>query len=400
MSRGTRSSQASSHPDVVRAEQTMPAMLKDLEAIVNIDSGTYTKQGIDRVGNYLQGRFDAIGFSTSFDRQIDYGNHLVATHEGRNPGGPRLLLIGHIDTVFPEGEARRRPFALAQIEGRRVATGPGVLDMKSGVLMGMYALRHLIEAGEDGYARVTFVCNSDEEIGSPSSRPLIQELAKQVDAVLVLEPGRTEGTVVSSRRGCGQYRVEVHGLSAHAGVEPQRGRNAILELSYQVQRMQALNGTIPGTTLSVGIIRGGDRTNVVPDYAYFDMDVRASSKEAAQALEAAMRRVVAHHHLQGTRITLSGSMLCQPFERSPANEGLVQLVKEAGRELGIQVQDTGSGGASDANTTAAMGVPTLDGLGAGGGLAHNAGEYIELEYLPMRVALIAGLIRRVVARQG
>lgn len=383
------------HPDVERAEKSLPALLDDLRVIVNIDSGTFTKPGIDRVGAYLQERFRDFGFSTSFDRQVEYGDHLVAIHTGQKPEGPRLLLIGHIDTVFPEGEALRRPFALAKSAGHDIATGPGVLDMKSGVLMGMYAMRQLIESGEDSYSRATFVCNSDEEVGSPSSRPLIQDLAKQADAVLVLEPGRTEGTVVSSRRGCGQYRVEVHGLSAHAGVEPQLGRNAILELSYQVQKMQALNGTVPGTTLSVGIIRGGERTNVVPDYAYFDMDVRAGSQEAMRALEAAMRKVTTQRHLQGTHITLSGSMLCQPFERNRDNERLVRLAKEAGRELGIQVQEAGSGGASDANSTAAMGIPTLDGLGAGGGLAHNPGEYIELEYLPKRVALIAGLIRRI-----
>lgn len=383
------------HPDVERAEKSLPALLDDLRVIVNIDSGTFTKPGIDRVGAYLQERFRDFGFSTSFDRQVEYGDHLVAIHTGQKPEGPRLLLIGHIDTVFPEGEALRRPFALAKSAGHDIATGPGVLDMKSGVLMGMYAMRQLIESGKDSYSRTTFVCNSDEEVGSPSSRPLIQDLAKQADAVLVLEPGRTEGTVVSSRRGCGQYRVEVHGLSAHAGVEPQLGRNAILELSYQVQKMQALNGTVPGTTLSVGIIRGGERTNVVPDYAYFDMDVRAVSQEAMRALEAAMRKVTTQRHLQGTHITLSGSMLCQPFERNRDNERLVRLAKEAGRELGIQVQEAGSGGASDANSTAAMGIPTLDGLGAGGGLAHNPGEYIELEYLPKRVALIAGLIRRI-----
>ncbi len=380
---------------VERAEQSMPAFLEDLKATVNIDSGTYTKPGIDRVGAYLQERFNGFGFTTSFERQAEYGDHLAATHSGQNPKGPRILLIGHIDTVFSEGEAQRRPFALAQRDGRRVATGPGVLDMKSGVLMGMYALRLLIEQREASYSRATFFCNSDEEIGSPSSRPLIQELAKQSDAVLVLEPGRAEGTVVSSRRGCGQYRVEVRGLSAHAGVEPQNGRNAILELSYQVQQMQALNSTIPGTTLSVGIIHGGERTNVVPDYAYCDMDVRASSPAALQALEKAMRQVTTQHHLQGTSITLSGSMLVPPFERTPLNAPLVQLAKEAGRDLGLTIQDVGSGGASDANTTAALGIPTLDGLGAGGGLAHNPGEYIELDYLPTRIALIAGLIRRI-----
>jgi glutamate carboxypeptidase len=242
---------------------------------------------------------------------------------------------------------------------------------------------------------VTFLCNSDEEIGSPSSRPIVQELARQSDAVLVLEPGRAEGTIVSSRKGCGQYRVEVHGLSAHAGVEPQKGRNAILELSYQVQKMQALNGTIPGTSLSVGIIRGGERTNVVPDYAYFDMDVRTSDPAGLQALEAAMRKVTTQNMLQGTRIILSGSMLVKPFERSKYNAQLIELAKDAGRDLNLKIQDVGSGGASDANTSAAMDIPTLDGLGAGGGLAHNPGEYIELDYLPARIALVTGLVKRI-----
>jgi len=383
------------HRDIERAEQLMDAYLDDLKTIVNIDSGTFTKAGVDRVAAYLQERFQGLGFSTRFDQQEHYGDHLVATHQGNAPGGPRILLIGHIDTVLPDGEAGRRPFAISRRDGARVATGPGILDMKSGVLIGMYALHLLIEGQQANYSQVTFICNSDEEIGSPSSKPLIQQLARQADAVLVLEPGRAQGTIVSSRKGCGQYRVEVHGLSAHAGVEPQRGRNAILELSYQVQKMQALNGTIPGATLSVGIIRGGERTNVVPDYAYFDMDVRVADQASLKALEEAMRQVTHQNKLAGTRITLSGSLLCQPFERNQHNEQLVALAKEAGRELGVKIQDVGSGGASDANTTAAMAIPTLDGLGAGGGLAHNPGEYIELDYLPTRIALAAGLIRKI-----
>lgn len=383
------------HRDIERAEQLMDAYLDDLKTIVNIDSGTFTKAGVDRVAAYLQERFQGLGFSTRFEQQEHYGDHLVAAHQGNAPGGPRILLIGHIDTVLPDGEAGRRPFAISRRDGARIATGPGILDMKSGVLIGMYALHLLIEGQQANYSQVTFICNSDEEIGSPSSRPLIQQLAQQADAVLVLEPGRAQGTIVSSRKGCGQYRVEVHGLAAHAGVEPQHGRNAILELSYQVQKMQALNGTIPGATLSVGIIRGGERTNVVPDYAYFDMDVRVADQASLKALEEAMRQVTHQNKLAGTRITLSGSLLCQPFERNQHNEQLVALAKEAGRELGVKIQDVGSGGASDANTTAAMAIPTLDGLGAGGGLAHNPGEYIELDYLPTRIALAAGLIRKI-----
>lgn len=383
------------HQIVAQAEQLMDQYLDDLKTIVNIDSGTYTKPGIDQVGAYLQERFQAFGFSTRFDRQEQFGNHLVATYTGTALNGPRILLIGHIDTVFPEGEVQRRPFAISQQNGGRIAKGPGVLDMKSGVLIGMYALHILIAAQEANYRSMTFLCNSDEEIGSPSSKPLIEELARQSDAVIVLEPGRAKSTVVSSRRGSGQYRVEVRGVSAHAGVEPQRGRNAILELSYQVQKMQALNGTIPGTTLSVGIIRGGERTNIVPDYAYCEMDVRVSDEAGLQAIEAAMRKVASKSVLDGTSITLSGSMHSMPFERTRLNERLIQLVKDAGNELGLKIEDVGSGGASDANNAAVVGVPIIDGLGAGGGMAHNPGEYVELDYLPTRIALLAGLVQRI-----
>ncbi|GAC1641430.1 MAG: M20 family metallopeptidase [Ktedonobacteraceae bacterium] len=383
------------HPIVERAEKIMTPYMDDLKTIVNIDSGTYTKAGIDRVGAYLADRFSDFGFSPSFDKQQEYGNNLVAVHKGNAPKGPRMLLIGHIDTVFSAGEVEKRPFALSERNGMHIATGPGVLDMKSGVLIGMYGVHLLIEENAANYQSLTFICNSDEEIGSPGSKPLIQQLAKQSDAVIVLEPGRAIGNVVSSRRSSGQYRIEVHGLSAHAGVEPHNGRNAIHELTYKVQAMQALNGTIPGTTLSVGIIRGGERTNVVPDFAYCEMDVRASDMKGIQAIEAAMRRIAAKTTIEGTTTTLSGNMRCLPFERSERNALLVQKAKEAGKELSLKIEDLGSGGASDANTTSGMGIPTIDGLGAGGGLAHNPGEYIELDYLPTRIALLTGLVRKI-----
>lgn len=383
------------HRIVARAEQIMESYLDDLKAIVNIDSGTYTKAGVDQVGAYLQGRFHDFGFSTYFDPQQDYGNHLVATWKGSGANGPRILLVGHMDTVFSDGEAKRRPFSIGKRNGMRIAKGPGVLDMKSGLLIGMYGLHLLIEANEANAQSITFICNSDEEIGSPVSKPLIQELAAQSDAVIVLEPGRAIGSVVSSRRGIGNYRVEVRGVSAHAGVEPQHGRNAILELSYQVQALQALNGTVPGTTLNVGVIRGGERTNVVPDFAYCELDVRVSDNEGVRAIEEAMRKVTSKRVLDGTQITLSGGIRSMPFERSERNSRLVQFAKEAGKELGLKIEDLGSGGASDANNTSAVGTPTIDGLGAGGGLAHNPDEYVELDYLPLRIALLSGLVQRI-----
>ncbi len=373
----------------------MEAYLADLQAVVNIDSGTYNRAGNNQVAAYLRERFHAFGFNTYLDPQPEYGDHLVATRNGTNTKGPRILLIGHIDTVFADGEAKRRPFTIAEREGKRVALGPGVLDMKSGVLIGLYGLQLLNAAQQDSYQTVTCICNSDEEIGSPSSKALIQELARQSDAVIVLEPGRAIGTVVSSRRGSGLYRVEVRGLSAHAGVEPHKGHNAIHELSYQVQAMQALHGTIPGTSLCVTMIHGGERSNVVPEYAYCDMDVRASDRDGVKAIEDAMQKVAAKTTIPGTTASVSGSMRCMPFEHSPRNNRLVHYAKEAGKELALKIEDRGSGGASDANNTSAIGIPTIDGLGAGGGLAHNPDEYVELDYLPTRIALLAGLVQKI-----
>jgi glutamate carboxypeptidase len=380
---------------VERAQEIRERFETDLAAIVNIDSGTFLKDGVDRVGLYLQQRFEEFHFTTSFDLQEQYGNNLIAVHRGDNPQGPRLLLIGHMDTVFPADEAVRRPYTLSERDGVRIMKGPGILDMKSGVLMGMYALHLLIEAQRAIYQSVTFVCNSDEEIGSPASRALIERLARDVDAVLVFEPGRVLNRIVSSRRGIAHYRVEVHGLSSHAGVEPEKGRNAILELAHQIIALQNINGTIPGTTLNVGVVRGGERTNVVPDYAYCDIDVRISDQAGLAAIEAALRQVVTRAVLDGTRIVLSGGIRSQPFERNAANARLVQLVKDAGLTLGLRIEDVSIGGASDGNNTAGLGIPTVDGLGATGGLAHNPDEYIEVEDIPVRIALICEVVLRI-----
>jgi glutamate carboxypeptidase len=383
------------HRFVTNAEKLMESFLSDLQTIVNVDSGTYTRTGINQIVAYLQTRFHDFGIDTSVNEQQEYGNHLVATHKGSAPNGPRILVMGHTDTVFPEGDAIRRPFTLNEREGKRIASGPGILDMKTGLLIGMYALHLLVQAGEANYQSVTFLYNSDEEVGSPSSRPLIQEIAARSDAVLVLEPGRQLNRIVSSRRGVGHYRVEAHGVSAHAGVSPQHGRNAILELSYQVINLQAINGTIPGIALNVGIIQGGKRTNVVPDYAYCDIDVRVSDQDGIKAVEQAIRDVTRKTVLEDTRVTLSGGIRSMPFEKVGGSAQLVELALQAGQDIGIDLEDVPSGGASDANTTAGMGIPTVDGLGAGGGYAHNPAEYIELDYLPTRIALITSLLQHI-----
>jgi glutamate carboxypeptidase len=264
----------------------------------------------------------------------------------------------------------------------------------------MYAVHLLAEVGDDEYGQVTFLCNSDEEVGSPSSKGLVRELAGQHDAVLVFEPGRQRQRVVSARKCNGHYTLKVWGRAAHAGVEPHLGRSAILELAHQIQQLHALNGTIAGVTVNVGIVRGGERTNIVADYASCEIDVRAADLAGITAIEEAMHAVTTQHAVEDTRVELSGSMGSYPFERSTRNLPLLALARTAGAELGIAIEDVASGGASDANHAVPAGTPVLDGLGASGGLAHNPDEYIELDYLPERIALVMGLLKRIHTLSG
>jgi glutamate carboxypeptidase len=377
------------------ALRVVPALMEDLERIVNIDSGTYTKGGIDKVNAYVQRRFQEFGFDTWVDQQEVYGNNLVATGKGDDVKGAHIVLIGHMDTVFPEGEVGRRPFSRQQADGVEIAKGPGVLDMKSGLLVGLYALRVLKEMGKDYYKQVTFICNSDEEIGSPGSKKLITSLAREADAALVLEPGRKLHTIVSSRKGIGVYRIEVRGRAAHAGVEPDKGRSAILELSHKVIALQAINGTIPGVTVNVGTIHGGERTNIVPDFAFCEIDVRVTDQAGLAAVEAAIDEVVKRQFVEGTTTELSGGIKSMPFEKSKRSAQLVQLVKEAGVPLGLQIEDIFTGGASDANNTAELGIATADGFGPAGGLAHNPDEYIEVDSIAVRIALLCEVVLRI-----
>lgn len=368
------------------AEAQRDQFLDDLRTLVNIDSGSYTPAGVARVADELQARFEATGGSV--ERVTDtgeFGPHLIARWRGQGAG--KTLLIGHMDTVFPDGEAQRRPFHLES--GR--AYGPGVMDMKSGLLTGLYALRAL--AAEAPWGEVIFFCNSDEEIGSPSSHPIVARLAREVDAALVLEPNSRVDKATIARKGVATFRIEVEGLSAHAGVEPDKGRNAILELAHRVIAVHALNGTIPGVTLNAGVIHGGERPNVVPDAAYTLVDVRVADSAGREAVESALQALVAAPAtIEGTTTRLSGSFVHQPFTQSDASKRLFDLASGVASELGYTLQGGPTGGGSDGNTTAATGTPTLDGLGPAGGKAHNPGEYIEIDSIAPRVALLAGLL--------
>lgn len=379
---------SSQSASLTAAQQFVAPFLEDLGALVDIDSGTYTPAGVEQVASYLQPRFAELGCAVEVRPGVKMGPQLVARLTGQGRG--RVLLIGHMDTVFPEGEVARRPFKIA--DGR--AYGPGVMDMKSGLLVGLYALRLLHAAGEAPFATLTFLCNSDEEVGSPESGPLVRELAREADAAIILEPGRGLEDVTVARKGVATFTLEVEGLSAHAGVEPENGHSAILELAHRVVALQALNGTIEGVTVNVGTVQGGERPNIVPDHAVAKIDVRAPSRQAVEAIEAALRQACATATVPGTRLSLSGGFMHQPFEQTPASKELFDHAQAVAGELGLTLRGRSTGGGSDGNTTAAAGVATLDGMGPSGGLAHNPGEWISVASIAPRIALLAGLLRR------
>jgi len=267
------------------AEPRYDAFVEGLRAMVDVDCGSYTPDGVNRIADLCEERFRAGGWSVDrrshapADGEQQLGDLVIGTLEGA--GGPAILLVGHTDTVFDEGTVAERPFRIE--DGR--ALGPGVSDMKGGLLVGFAAVEVLREAGFDGFGRITYVCNPDEEIGSPFSGPVIREMAPRFDAAFVLEGARENGDVVSSRKGITDYVIAIEGRAAHAGVEPERGRNAILQAAHTTIALQALNGRWPGVTVNVGVIHGGTRTNVVAERCELHVDLR--SPEAATLDEAA-----------------------------------------------------------------------------------------------------------------
>jgi glutamate carboxypeptidase len=365
----------------------LPAFLADLERLVNTDCGSYTKAGVDEIGRWVAGRMGELGAQVEVRPHDTYGDTVVGTWSGT--GGPNLLLIGHMDTVFDRGTAAQRPFAIED----GIARGPGVTDMKSGLLAGLYAIAALESVlGGLPVGRLVFVANPDEEIGSPTSTPHIRELAADVDVCLVLECARANGDIVSSRKGILDTRIEIRGRAAHAGVEPEKGRSAILAAADLVTRLHALNGRWPGVTVNVGVIAGGTRPNVVAERCELEVDVRASAREDLEAAEATIRSLADELAVPDTTARLETMARWWPMEKLERSARLVEHAATLAERLGFEVRDAGTGGASDANTTAGMGIPSLDGLGPIGGNDHAPSEYLEVDSIVPRTALLAALI--------
>jgi len=375
-------------------EESLPDYLSDLAALVNRDCGSYNKTGIDAVGEWISDRCLAWGWSVERLPLEKNGDCWIARLRGAGQG--RLMLSGHLDTVYPDGTAAERPM---RWEGRKIM-GPGTCDMKAGVLTGMYAMRALQQTGFTTFEEIAFFFNSDEEIGSQASRPLYTPVAAACDAVFVLEAGRANGDIVSARKGGGLFHIRVEGKAAHAGVEPEKGVNALLELSHQIIAAQSLNGIAPGVTVSVGLAAGGQRSNVVPDHAWAQVDVRATTPDGAKAIEQAIRALPEQTTLPGAKVSVTGDFGAPPMPKTAATGWLVEQIQAIARELGFSVNDAATGGVSDANMMAGTGVPVIDGLGPVGGLDHSPDEYIDADSIVPRTTLLAELLCRVLSNRS
>jgi glutamate carboxypeptidase len=380
------------------AEAALPVFLADLERLVNIDCGSYTPGGVNEVASWVAAEMAANGATVERlpDPRGRYGDTVVGTFEGRPGAGPRVLLIGHMDTVFPDGTVAERPFRIE--DGN--ALGPGVSDMKGGLLLGLRAVKALQSLAGGAlevlpFESITFVANPDEEIGSPSSTPHIRRLAETADACFVLEGARASGDFVSARKGIADLRLTVHGRAAHAGVEPEKGRNAILAGAELTRAIHALNGRWPDVTANVGVFNAGTRPNVVPDRAELQVDIRAMTAASLKAALAAIRDLAAAPAVPDVSVEIETMHQWAPMEKLEHSGRLADHVITLARRLGFETKDVPTGGASDANTTSGMGVPSIDGLGPIGGLDHSPAEYLEVDSIVPRLALFAALLLEV-----
>jgi glutamate carboxypeptidase len=361
-------------------------MLELLGRLVRIESPSFDRAAVERVARLLASEWRRRGARAELLRQRERGPHLRVE---LGPLGARgqILLLGHTDTVYELGTLRRMPF---HIRGGR-AYGPGVFDMKAGLVMALFAVDALGRAGIRPQRRIVGLFTSDEEIGSGTSRRILEREARRSDAVLVLEPAQgSGGRLKTARKGVGEAEIEITGRAAHAGINPQDGVNAVHELARQIVRLERLNRPGRGQTVNVDVVEGGTRANVIADRARALVDFRVARIADGVALEKKLRAL--RPILPGAKLRVRGGMNRPPLERTAAVAALFRLAKELAREMGVTLGEAATGGGSDGNFTGALGIPTLDGLGAVGAGAHTPGEFIIIRSLPERAALLAGLL--------
>jgi glutamate carboxypeptidase len=360
-------------------------LLDMVSTLAALESPSTDRDAVNRCGTEIAARLHDLGGIVT---RLPGGVRADHVRADFGTGRRRVLLLGHFDTVWPIGQIGRMP--VREEDGR--LHGPGVFDMKAGIAIAMLSMRAISAFQSERYAAVTMLWTTDEEIGSESSRGAIERIAGECDAVLVLEPSLPGGAAKTSRKGVGEFEVTVHGVSAHAGIDPTKGASAILELARQIIAVQSLQDLDRGLSINVGRIEGGSRTNVVAELARATIDVRVQTMADAAAIERTLRALEPAN--RATRLEISGGVNRPPLERTPAVVALFELAREAAHELGQELKEGATGGGSDGNFTAAVGVPTLDGLGPRGDGAHAQHEHVEIDDLPWRAALLTTMLSR------
>ena len=363
------------------------AMTRLLGKFVRAESPSFDKAAVDRFGRIVAAEWKRRGARVTLLRQRERGDHIRVEWPPRmNRGRGQILVLGHLDTVYPSGTIAQVPFRVSR--GR--AWGPGTFDMKGGLVIALFAVDALAAAGSMPEKQIVFLWTSDEEIGSGTSRTVIEREARRSDAVLVLEPALgPEGRLKTGRKGVGEIELIATGRAAHAGLNPEDGVNAIEEIALQIARIAEWNKPRQGITVNAGVIEGGSRTNVIPDRARALIDVRASRPVDMRALERKFRAV--RPILKGAKLEVRGGFNRPPMERK-TSVALYEKARALSEGMGIELGAAFVGGGSDGNFTAALGVPTLDGLGAIGEGAHSSRENVVVRSLPGRAALLAGLL--------
>lgn len=366
------------------------AITETIRQLVEIESPSDRKPAIDQLGALLAGRFEKIGGHAKFHRAQDFGDHLQIDFTGPRSGKP-VLLLGHMDTVYPLGTLATMPCRVA--DGR--LWGPGALDMKSGIALILHALEGLRAWHNDSVPRpISVLLVSDEEVGSDSSRRITESLARKSEAVLVLEPSYgLKGALKTARKGVGEYTILVTGKAAHSGLDFDQGESAIVELAKQITAVSKLVDPKRGLTLNVGLVSGGTRTNVIPALATASLDVRVARMKDAAAIDRQLRSLKPFN--RKCKLEISGGVNRPPMERSAGVAALYKKASDIAKQLGWKLEEASVGGGSDGNFTASLGIPTLDGLGCVGEGAHATHESVIVSELPRRATLLAELIEAV-----
>lgn len=370
--------------------------LKELECLVNIDSVSSEPHGAGEIADFMEAKYQSIGWRV---KRRQFAPTIGPCLEMKNTDSEAydVLLLAHMDTVFPLGTAAKRPFA---IQGGR-AFGPGVIDCKAGLLSGFYALSALQDAGKLAGKSVAVFLNSDHEgISSMYSRAHLESLAKKSKCTLVLEAARANGNLVNRRKGIGRYHIETRGVAAHAGIDHQKGRSAIREIARWILALEARTNYEKETTLNVGCVSGGVSISAVPDLARAALDIRFYDAAEARAIESLMETLAARPLVAGTSAKFTGSVTRPPMVPTEKTDRLCRGIDAIGKELGITFGWAASGGGSDGSFSAATGTPTVDGLGPVGGGAHSADEYLETDTVKPRLLLLARAIEYAAAARN